>query len=315
MEDLKANMLVGTDIMTREHFVLDLKKKTAFIGSCSCAFDIDIEAPRRDKELVDKTFDELHELGRMSWSTDATPFSYPVFCAWKTQNGKRKGRVVVDIRGLNAISQPDAYPIPIQADIISAVRNCRYISVVDCTSFFYQWRVHPAHRHRLTVVTHRGQEYFKVAVMGYKNSVAYVQRHMDRLLWPYRGFARAYVDDMVIFSKTLTDHLMHLKAIFTMLTENNISIKPTKAFLGYPTVQLLGQKVTSFGLSTSEDKLKAISKLKFPLNLETYLGLAGWLRDYIPYYAGIVKPLQDRKTELLSQAPKSGNPRVKNQDF
>lgn len=148
--------------------------------------------------------------------------------------------------------------------------------------------------------------------MGYKNSVAYVQRQMDRLLWPYKAFARAYVDDMVIFSKTLTDHLMHLKAIFTMLTENNISIKPTKAFLGYPTVQLLGQKVTSLSLSMSEDKLKAISKLKFPLNLrqlETYLGLTGWLRDYIPYYAGIAKPLQDRKTELLSQAPKSGNPR------
>lgn len=64
----------------------------------------------KDKELVDKTSDELHELGRMSWSTDATPFSYPVFCVWKTQNGKRKDRVVVDIRGLNAISQPDAYP-------------------------------------------------------------------------------------------------------------------------------------------------------------------------------------------------------------
>ncbi len=45
----------------------------------------------RDKEFVDETFDELHQLGQMSWSKDATPFSYPVFCVWKTQNGKLKG--------------------------------------------------------------------------------------------------------------------------------------------------------------------------------------------------------------------------------
>ncbi len=44
----------------------------------------------RDRELVDETFDELHQLGRMAWSKDATPFLYPVFCVWKTQNGKKK---------------------------------------------------------------------------------------------------------------------------------------------------------------------------------------------------------------------------------
>lgn len=45
--DLKANMLVGTNIMTPEHFVFDVNKKTAFIGSCSCLFNLDIEIPRQ----------------------------------------------------------------------------------------------------------------------------------------------------------------------------------------------------------------------------------------------------------------------------
>lgn len=95
-----------------------------------------------------------------------------------------------------------------------------------------------------------------------------------------------------------------------MLKKNNISIKFTKAFLAYPIVQLLRQKVTFFDLSASEKKLKVISKLKFPLNLrqlETYLGLIRWLRDYILYYIGIAKPLQDPNTKLFSQALKSGN--------
>ena len=81
-----------------------------------------------------------------------------------------------------------------------------------------------------------------------------------------------------------------------MLKENNILIKPTKVLLVYPTIQLLGQKVASLGLSTLEEKLRAIAKLKFPSNLrqlETYLGLTGWLRNYISYYARIAKLLQD----------------------
>lgn len=94
-----------------------------------------------------------------------------------------------------------------------------------------------------------------------------------------------------------------------MLKENNILIKSTKAFLAYPTVQLLREKVTSLGLLILEEKLRAIAKLEFSSNsrqLETYLNLTEWLRDYIPYYVGIAKPLQDRKTNSL--ASKSGNP-------
>ncbi len=156
----------------------------------------------KDKELVDKTFDELHASGRMSWTNESTSFSYPVFCVWRNQDGERKGRVVVDIRGLNALTQPDAYPLPLQADIIALLRDCPFITVIDCSAFFYQWRVHPLDRHKLTVVSHRGQESFNVAVMGYKNSPAYVQRQIDRLLRAFRQFARAYVDDIVIFSRT-----------------------------------------------------------------------------------------------------------------
>ena len=266
----------------------------------------------KDRALVDQTFDELHDLGRLSWTNESTPFSYPVFCIWKDVNGERKGRVVVDIRGLNSITQPDVYPLPLQMEIISAVRDCPYITVVDASAFFYQWRVHPDDRHKLTVVSHRGQESFNVAVMGYKNSPAYVQRQIDRLLRAYRKFARAYVDDIVIFSRTLEEHLSHLRQVFGKLVDVNVSIKPTKAFIGYPSVQLLGQKVDSFGLSTSEEKLRAIAKLQFPRTLrqlETYLGLTGWMREYVPFYAGVSKPLQKRKTALLKPAPKEGSAR------
>ncbi len=77
---------------------------------------------------------------------------------------------------------PDAYPVPSQTDILATIQGAQFISTVDCSSFFYQWRVKPEHRHRLTVSSHRGQETFNVAVMGYRNSPAYVQRMIDRIL-------------------------------------------------------------------------------------------------------------------------------------
>ena len=63
----------------------------------------------------------------------------------------------MDVKSLNAIILTDVYALLLQLDVIMEVRDCRYITVVDCFSFFYQWRVHPKDRHKLTVVTHQGQ--------------------------------------------------------------------------------------------------------------------------------------------------------------
>ena len=271
----------------------------------------------KDKEVVDEVFNKLHAQGRLSWTdsvgTGSTPFSYPVFVVWKTlPDGKRQGRPVIDIRGLNKIAQNDVHPVPLQADMITFVRGCAYISILDALSFFYHWRVHPDDRHKLTVISHRGQETFNVAVMGYKGSVAYVQRQIDRILRAHKSFAKAYVDDIVVASRTLEEHLWHLDQVFKTLTQAGICIKPTKAFIGYPSIELLGEHVDSMGLTTSEEKIRAISMLTFPdslRKLETYLGLTCWLRKYVRMYAGVSKPLQDRKTELLRDAPKSGSAR------
>ena len=169
---------------------------------------------QKDRELVDKTFDELHEQGRMSWTKHPTPFGFPVFVVWRParKNGQiyRKGRAVVDIRGLNMITLPDSYPLPLQGEIISSVRGCYYITTVDAASFFYQWLVAMRDRYKLPVISHRGQEYFNVAPMGFKNSPPYVQRQMDRILREFRAFCRTYIDDIDIFSVTSEDHVKHL---------------------------------------------------------------------------------------------------------
>ena len=99
--------------------------------------------------------------------------------------------------------------------------------------------------------------------MNYRNSSIYVQRQINRLLRKFRRFARIYVDDIVIYSKTTKKHVQYLRFVFDMLRENNISIKFNKVFLNYSSVQLFDQKIDSFELSINEKKLKTIIKLSF----------------------------------------------------
>ena len=64
------------------------------------------------EEVIDATLDKLHAQNRLKWTDESTPFSFPCFVVWKWVNGTREGRVVVDIRALNHIMMPDAYPTP-----------------------------------------------------------------------------------------------------------------------------------------------------------------------------------------------------------
>ncbi|TAQ84474.1 hypothetical protein B7494_g7190 [Chlorociboria aeruginascens] len=266
----------------------------------------------QDRKTIDAVHDKLHEQGRMVYTTDNSPFSFPIFVVHKAlASGTDVGRAVADIRDLNLAAIPDTYPLPLQSEIIAMCRGCPFISAIDATSFFFQWRVHPESRKYLTVVSHRGQETFNVAIMGFRNSPAYCQRKMDSF---FRGltFAKAYIDDIIVASRTFEAHLEHLRTIFGILLHRHITVKAKKLFLGFPSALVLGQKVTALGLSTTEERLEAIRRLTFPQtlkHLETYLGMTGYLRQFIKDYAIISKPLEDRKTLLLKLAPSKGKPR------
>ena len=114
--------------------------------------------------------------------------------------------------------------------------------------------------------------------MGFKNSSAYVQRKIDAILRVYRAFGRAYVDDNVVFSKTLEEHLTRLNEGLQLLESCGVLLSPKKSYFGYPTV----------ALAFTANKLAAIANFQFSVtlkDLETYLGFTGWLRNYIAWYA------------------------------
>lgn len=123
--------------------------------------------------------------------------------------------------------------------------------------------------------------------MRYITSVTYVQQEINNILKKAHTWARAYVDDIICGAMSLSDLLEKLRILFDIFLKYNISIKLSKSFLNYPNVRLLGQKVSSLGLTTSEEKLRAIKLVNYPKTLdafEYYLRLTGYLRNYIHFY-------------------------------
>ena len=74
---------------------------------------------------------------------------------------------------------------------------------------------------------------------------------MDRLLRPHAPYARAFIDDIMIFSDIADDYVKHLEALFQLFYDKNIAIAPAKSYMGYPSVELLGFYVDSLGLTTT----------------------------------------------------------------
>lgn len=106
----------------------------------------------------------------------------------------------------------------------------------------------------------------------------------------------------------MTDLLTKLHVLFEVFLRYNILIQPSKYYLNYLNVSLLGQRVNFLGLLTSEEKLKTVRLLKYHKILEDldyYLGLTRYLRFYIHHYTQLAFPLQLLKTSLLKKVPES----------
>ena len=146
--------------------------------------------------------------------------------------------------------------------------------------------------------------------MGYCNSSSYIQWQMNKILHLFCTFAQEYVNDIIIFSKTLNEHVHHLHQVFSLFQDLSISLKSKKFYLDYSTVTLLEQWVDVLNLFTSEKKIRALTDLQFPTILkilEIYLDLMGWLHFYILYYVQIITSLQICKIALLKASSAKKN--------
>ncbi|XP_035217524.1 uncharacterized mitochondrial protein AtMg00860-like [Stegodyphus dumicola] len=163
----------------------------------------------------------------------------------------------------------------------------------------------PESRDYTSFKTHRQPQYrFKVVSFGRKNAAATFQREINKALHEYKDFARAYIDDIAIFSKNWKSHMVHLDMILTKLEELRFTVNISKCDFAKPQIKYLGHVIGSGKHQADREKIEAISRLSKPKTkktLRSLLGLCNYYRDYIPKYSELVYPLTEHTKKKIPE--------------
>ena len=144
-------------------------------------------------------------------------------------------------------------------------------------------------------------EYIK-APFGLAQAPAYFQELMARMLKDF-SFTIAYLDDIIIFSRTAGEHLDHIKQILEKLRSAHLLMKLSKCHFFTKEIQYLGHILSTKGIGSLPLKTQAIKNKhppKMPKQVCAFLGLIGYYRKFIRNFAKIAKPL----TLLICQPAK-----------
>ncbi|CAK1579670.1 unnamed protein product [Parnassius mnemosyne] len=132
---------------------------------------------------------------------------------------------------------------------------------------------------------------------GLKRSPATFQRPIDRF-WsgPSLGGRHilGYLDDLLVISEDFESHLSDLRAVFEHLRMFKLRANREKCVFARDRLKYLGHMISNDGISSDEDKVRAVQDMKEPTNLQqlrTFLQTCSWFRKFIPEFAKLAEPL------------------------
>src|SRR6266850_1339193 len=255
-------------------------------------------ASSQKREVIDAQIDKWLEQEVIKPSK--SPWAAPVVIVY--QNGKPW--FCIDYHKLNAVTIPDKFPIPRQSEILQALSGAQVLSTLDTLASFNQLPITDKDREKTGFRSHQGLHQFKCLPFGLWNGPSVFQRVMQGILAPFLWiFSLVYINNIMVYSQSYEEHLMHLDQVLQAVKEAWIMLSPKKCHFAYTSILLLGQKVSHLGLSTHAKKVKAIMELVAPSNartLQSFLGMAVYFLHYIPGYASLAAPL----FELLKKGSK-----------
>ena len=118
-----------------------------------------------------------------------------------------------------------------------------------------------------------------------------------------------YFDDVIVYSKTEEEHLVHLRTILDQFMEHSLKLKPSKCNFFHTEISYLGHKVSAPGMELGTEGLKGIAEIVPPAmysQVRKFLGTTGYFRCFIKGYARIAKLLNDllqgENSKLKSQS-------------
>ena len=250
------------------------------------------------QRALTKMLDELERAKQIRPSS--SPWSSPVVLIKKSDGGHR---FVVDYRRLNAITAKDSYPLPTIESTLQQLAGNRWFSKLDLRSGYFQIPIDEADKPKTAFITTTGLWEFNVLPMGLCNAPPVFQRIMYELLVKGReDHCLVYIDDIIIFSKTIEEHRKHLDEILGILHRNQFQLSPKKCSIMKDRIDYLGHTVDGRGVKPLHENIKAIRDLPLPnypslKQANEFTGGLGFYRKFIRNFSKIAAPLH-RVTNL-----------------
>ena len=224
----------------------------------------------------------------------SSPVTSPVLFVKKPGGGLR---LCMDFRALNEISVKDRYPLPLIKETLNNLNGMKYFTKIDIISAFNNVRMKEGHEKFTAFLTRFGLFESLVMPFGLTGAPATFQRFINDALREYLDrFCSAYLDDILIYSKTKEEHLEHVRQVLERLRRAGLYAKLSKCEFFVEETKFLGLIVGRDGFKMDPDKVKTILDWNTPSNATDVLrfnGFCNFYRRFIRDYSKIVTPLID----------------------
>lgn len=223
----------------------------------------------------------------------ASPWASPVVIVDKPDGSKR---FCVDYKKLNSITKSDVYPLPRIDDQIDELKEYTIFSTMDLVCGYWQFPMDIEDMDKTAFICRAGLYRFRKMPFGLKNAPAIFQRTMNHLLQDLiaEKKVKVYLDDVLVYSKTMEEHVVTLERVFTKLREAGLQLKGSKCKFGKRKIVFLGFTIENGKLMPRAEKIDTIWNFPQPANLRKlrrFLGMCGFYRKFIQNFSDIVVPL------------------------
>jgi len=204
-------------------------------------------------------------------------------------------RFCIDYRHLNNITVKNKHPLPIVDELLDELAGACCFTKLDFRADYHQIRVAPEDEFKTVFRTHHGLYEFRVIPFGLTNAPATFQSIMNQIFASLlRKHVLVFMDDVLIYSKSLEEHVLHLTQVFQILDNHHFLVKLSKCEFAKQELEYLGHTISIQGVATEPTKIQAIAKWPVPSTvkeLRGFLGLTGYYRRFIKHYGILSKPL------------------------